>query len=202
MESEETLVTDVTVSESTVSADPADATVSATTTRESMVAEAVDRVAADEQLVAELADRARTDGVNLIGEDGLLKRLTKTVVEAALEGEMDEHLGYSKHDSAGRDGGNSRNGTRAQTVVTEAGPVEVEVPRDRQSQFDPVTVGKRQRRLNGIDEIVLSLSAKGLTSGEVSAHLAEVYGASVSKQTISSIPPPQSGGWCPHRSNY
>lgn len=149
--------------------------------------EAAAKVAADEQLVAELAKRARADGVSLAGEDGLLQRLTKIVVEAALEGEMDDHLGYAKHDPAGRDGGNSRNGTRAKTVLSEVGPVEVEVPRDRDASFAPVTVAKRQRRLNGIDQIVLSLSAKGLTSGEVSAHLAEVYGASVSKQTISTI---------------
>jgi transposase-like protein len=100
---------------------------------------------------------------------------------------MDDHLGYAKHDPAGRNGGNSRNGTRSKTVVTEAGPVEIEVPRDRESSFEPVIVGKRQRRLSGIDDLVISLSAKGLTHGEISAHLAEIYGAEVSKQTISTI---------------
>ncbi|HEX8934807.1 MAG TPA: IS256 family transposase, partial [Pseudonocardiaceae bacterium] len=114
-------------------------------------------------------------------------RLTKVVVESALEGEMDDCLGYGKHDPAGRNGRNSRNGTRPKTLVTEAGPVDIEVPRDRESRFEPVIVAKRQRRLSGIDDLVISLSAKGLTHGEICAHLAEVYGAQVSKQTISTI---------------
>jgi putative transposase len=100
---------------------------------------------------------------------------------------MDEHLGYVKGDPAGAGSGNSRNGKRTKTVVTEVGPVDIEVPRDRDSTFDPKIVRKRQRRLDGIDELVLSLTAKGLTTGEVSAHLAEVYGAQVSKDTISNI---------------
>jgi transposase-like protein len=141
----------------------------------------------DEQLVRQLADRARAEGLRLTGEGGLLARLTKVVVESALEGEMDDHLGYGKHDPAGRNGGNSRNGARSKTLVTEAGPVEIEVPRDRESTFEPVIVAKRQRRLSGIDDLVISLSAKGLTHGEISAHLAEIYGAEVSKQTISTI---------------
>ena len=141
----------------------------------------------DEQLVRQLAARARAEGLRLTGEGGLLARLTKVVFESALEGEMDDHLGYVKHDSAGCNGGNSRNGARSKTVVTEAGPVEIDVPRDRESSFEPVIVGKRQRRVSGIDDLVISLSAKGLTHGEVSAHLAEIYGAEVSKQTISTI---------------
>jgi hypothetical protein len=107
--------------------------------------------------------------------------------ESALEGEMTDHLGYDKHDAAGRDGGNSRNGYRAKTVLTEVGPVEIDVPRDRDATFEPKIVAKRQRRLSGVDELVISLSAKGLTTGEVQAHLVEVYGAEVSRQTISTI---------------
>jgi putative transposase len=103
--------------------------------------------------------------------------LTKVIVESALEGEMDDHLGYGKHDPAGRNGGNSRNGTRPKTVLTEAGSGEIDVPRDRESTFEPVIVAKRQRRLSGIDDLVISLSAKGLTHGEICAHLAEIYGA-------------------------
>ena len=141
----------------------------------------------DRQVVAELVARAQADGVAVGGEGGLLQQLTKLVLASSLQGELDAHLGYGKHDPAGRDGGNSRNGTRAKTVLTEAGPVEVEVPRDRDGSFEPTIVRKRQRRLGGIDGIVLSLSAKGLTTGEISAHLAEVYGASVSKDTISAI---------------
>jgi hypothetical protein len=109
------------------------------------------------------------------------------VVEGALEGEMDDHLAYARHDAAGRDGGNSRNGHRAKTVLTDTGPVEVSVPRDRESSFEPKIVAKRQRRLTGVDDMVISLSAKGLTHGEIAAHLAEVYGADVSRQTISTI---------------
>src|SRR5437764_12691708 len=90
----------------------------------------------DEQLVRQLAARARAEGLRLTGEGGLLARLTKVVVESALEGEMDDHLGYGKHDPAGRNGGNSRTGTRPKTVVTEAGPVGSEVPRDRESSVE------------------------------------------------------------------
>jgi len=143
--------------------------------------------AADEQVLRELTERARTGGLTLTGEGGLLGKLTKMVVEGALEGELDDHLGYGKHDPAGRNGGNSRNGHRPKTVITEAGPVALSVPRDRDSSFEPKIVAKRQRRLTGVDELVISLSAKGLTHGEIAAHLAEVYGADVSKQTITAI---------------
>ena len=142
---------------------------------------------ASDELVRQLAERARAEGLRLTGEGGLLSQLTKLVVESALDGELDDHLGYSKHDPAGRDGGNSRNGKRGKTVLTEAGPVSIEVPRDREGSFEPQLVKKRQRRLTGLDDLVISLSAKGLTHGEICAHLAEVYGASVSKQTISTI---------------
>jgi hypothetical protein len=81
----------------------------------------------------------------------------------------------------------TRNGRRSKTVLTEVGPVEIDVPRDRDGSFEPKIVAKRQRRLSGVDELVISLSAKGLTTGEVQAHLAEVYGAEVSRQTISTI---------------
>jgi len=144
-------------------------------------------LAAMDEQIQQLADLARVEGLQLTGEGGLLGRLTKRVTEAALEGEMDDHLGYSKHDPAGRDGENSRNGKRAKTVLTEAGPVEIAVPRDRDSSFEPTIIKKRQRRLTGVDDLVISLSAKGLTHGEISAHLAEIYGAEVSKQTITTI---------------
>ena len=139
------------------------------------------------QLAQDLVEQARAEGVELIGPGGLLTRLTKTVLEAALEAELSEHLGYDKHDPAGRNRENSRNGTRTKTVLTEVGQVEIEVPRDRDGTFSPVIVRKRQRRLDGIDQIVLSLTARGLTTGEIAAHFAEVYGATVSKDTISRI---------------
>jgi transposase-like protein len=123
----------------------------------------------------------------LVGPGGLLAGLTKRVLEAGLEAEMTEHLGYEKHAVEGRNGSNSRNGTRTKTVITEVGPVELDVPRDRVGSFEPVIVRKRQRRLDGVDGIVISLGAKGLTTGEVQAHLAEVYGTEVSRETISKI---------------
>ena len=139
------------------------------------------------QLAHELVEQARAEGVELVGPGGLLTGLTKAVLETALEAELSAHLGYDKHDPAGRNGLNSRNGTRTKTVLTGVGPVEIEVPRDRDGSFEPVIVKKRQRRLDSIDEIVLSLVARGLTTGEVAAHFAEIYGASVSKDTISKI---------------
>src|SRR5215211_5518788 len=154
------------------------------------MSETLDPVATEldqRQLAEQLLAQAKEQGVELVGPNGLLNQLTKNVLETALDAEMTEHLGYDKHDPAGRGSGNSRNGTRAKTVLTEIGPVEIEVPRDTNSSFDPQIVRKRQRRLTGIDEIVLSLTAKGLTTGEVSAHFADVYGASVGKDTISRI---------------
>jgi len=141
----------------------------------------------DEQLISQLVDRAKAGGLQLTGEGGMLAQLTKRLLESALDGEITDHLGYGKHDPAGRDGGNSRNGTRAKTVLTDVGPVRITVPRDRDGSFEPKIVAKRQKRLTGVDEMVISLAAKGLTTGEISAHLAEVYGAEVSRQTISTI---------------
>src|SRR5882757_10327586 len=135
---------------------------------------------AQEQLVAAMVAQAQEQGLALTGPDGLLKQLTKTVLEAALTAEITEHLGYSKHgDQPGREGTNVRNGSRTKTVISDAvGPVEVAVPRDREGTFEPVIVEKRQRRMGSVDEIVLSLYAKGLTTGEI-------YGASVSRETVS-----------------
>jgi putative transposase len=143
---------------------------------------------AEEKVAEELVARAREQGLSLTGPDGLLKQLTKTVLETALNQEMTEHLGHDKHAPPGNESGNVRNGTRPKTVLTEgSGQVPIEVPRDRAGTFEPQIVKKRQRRLTGVDEMVLSLYAKGLTTGEISAHFAEIYGASVSKETISRI---------------
>ncbi len=154
-----------------------------TETLDSMAATVVDQKQLAEQLLAQ----AKEQGVELMGPNGLLNQLTKSVLETALDAEMTEHVGYEKHDTVGRGSGNSRNGTRSKTVLTEIGPVEIDVPRDIDSSFAPQIVKKRQRRLTGIDEIVLSLTAKGLTTGEVSAHFQDIYGATVSKDTISRI---------------
>lgn len=142
----------------------------------------------EQKAAVELVRVAQEQGLSLTGPDGLLKQLTKTVLETALNEEMTEHLGYEKHDPPETGSGNIRNGTRTKTVLTETtGQVELDVPRDRASTFEPQIVKKRQRRLNGVDEVVLSLYAKGLTTGEISAHFAEIYGASVSRETISRI---------------
>lgn len=120
---------------------------------------------------------------------GLLKQFTKSVLETALDEEMTEHLGRAKHKKS-KDGraANTRNGTTAKTVVTDSvGPVRIEVPRDRDGSFEPVVVRKRQRRLPGVGEVVLSLYARGLTTGEISAHFQEIYGADVSRETVSRI---------------
>jgi putative transposase len=149
----------------------------------SMTTDIVDQ----KQLAEQLLEQAKEQNIELVGPDGLLGQLTKSVLETALDAEMSEHLGYEKHDPQGRNSGNSRNGTRAKTVLREIGPVEIEVPRDTESTFEPQIVKKRQRRLTGVDEIVLSLTARGLTTGEIAAHFGEVYGARVSKDTISRI---------------
>ena len=143
---------------------------------------------AEQKAAVELVRLAQEQGLSLTGPEGLLKQLTKTVLETALNEEMTEHLGYEKHDPPGAGAGNIRNGTRTKTVLTDTtGAVELDVPRDRAATFEPQIVKKRQRRLSGVDEVVLSLYAKGLTTGEISAHFAEIYGASVSKETISRI---------------
>ena len=141
----------------------------------------------NEGFARELVDRARAEGVSLVGPGGLLGGLTKQVLETALEAEMSEHLGYDANQAIGRNGENSRNGVRTKTVITDVGSVEIDVPRDRDGSFTPVIVAKRQRRLSGVDNLVLSLTAKGLTSGEISAHFAEIYDTSLSKETISRI---------------
>jgi putative transposase len=143
---------------------------------------------AEQRAAAELVRMAKEQGLSLTGPEGLLKLLTKSVIETALSEEMTEHLGYEKHDPAGVGAENIRNGSRSKTVISgNSGPVEIDVPRDRAGTFEPQIVKKRQRRLGEVDEIVLSLYAKGLTTGEISAHFSEIYGASVSKETVSRI---------------
>jgi transposase-like protein len=149
-----------------------------------------DRELSPEQAAAAaMVAEARQRGLELTGPNGLLKLFTKNVLETALNEEMTEHLGHERHRAdAGRESTNVRNGTRSKTVISDAvGEVRIEVPRDRESAFEPQIVKKRQRRLTDVDEIVLSLYAKGLTTGEISAHFSEIYGASVSKETISRI---------------
>jgi len=157
------------------------------TGQEEMIGSMTTDIVDQKQLAEQLLAQAEEQNIELVGPGGLLNQLTKNVLETALDAEMSEHLGYEKHDPDGRNSGNSRNGTRSKTVLTEIGPVEIEVPRDTESTFEPRIVKKRQRRLTGVDEIVLSLTARGLTTGEIAAHFQEVYGARVSKDTVSRI---------------
>ncbi len=136
-----------------------------------------------DQLVAQ----AQSDGVALTGEGGLLTGLIQRVLQGALEAEITDHLGYEPHAVDGRGSGNSRNGRYPKTVRTEIGDVRVDVPRDRNGTFEPITVPIGQRRLSGLDQQVISLYAKGLTTGDIAAHLFDVYDQSVDRSTISRI---------------
>src|SRR5215470_12193193 len=140
--------------------------------------EAVDRMIAD----------AREAGVSLLdGPDGLIGQLTAKVLERALGAELDDHLGYVKGDPAGNGSGNSRNGFYGKTVTTTHGPVRIGVPRDRNGSFEPKIVPRGQRRLGQVDDMILSLYARGMTTRDIQAHLAEVYGAQVSPALISRV---------------
>ena len=135
----------------------------------------------------ELVARSRQEGVNLTGDGGLLTHMVQEVLQAGLDVELTEHLGYGPHDPAGYGSGNSRNGSYPKTVTTDVGPVELQMPRDRQGSFEPATVPKHTRRLEGLGANVISLYAKGLTTGEIQQHLEEIYGTQVSRKTVSKI---------------
>ena len=160
-----------------------------TTTLSDMTAKKKPEPSAEEVAAQELVRLAKEQGLSLTGPDGLLKQFTKNVLETALNEEMTEHLGHEKNRVLeDRQSTNVRNGTRPKTVLTSAtGQVDLDVPRDRDGTFEPVIVKKRQRRLGEVDEVVLSLYARGLTTGEISSHFAQIYGASVSKETVSRI---------------
>ena len=138
------------------------------TTLEDVAKKKAAEQSAEQKAAVELVRLAQEQGLSLTGPDGLLKQLTKTVLETALNEEMTEHLGYEKHDPPEAGSGNIRNGTRTKTVLTDTtGPVELDVPRDRASTFEPQIVKKRQRRLWGGGEEVLALYAKGLATAEM-----------------------------------
>ena len=123
----------------------------------------------------------------IIGENGLLKQLTKAVLERALEAEMSEHLGYEKHDATGHHQGNPRNGKSRKILKGEFGELELETPRDRQATFEPKIVGKRQTRWTGFDDKIISMYARGMTTREIQGHLEEIYGIEVSPGLISNV---------------
>lgn len=157
----------------------------------SEVAGPAELVVAPDALLAAAADRlveeAKVSGVALTGEGGLLTGLVRQVLQGALESEITDHLGYERHAVEGRGSGNSRNGHYPKTVRTEIGDVDLRVPRDRNGTFAPVTVPVGQRRLSGLDQMVISLYAKGLTTGDIAAHLDDVYDQRVDRATVSRI---------------
>ena len=139
--------------------------------------------AAVDALLAE----AEASGTPIDGPDGLLAQMTKAVLERALDVEIADHLGYEHGDPAGHGSGNSRNGHGRKTVLTTAGPVDLEVPRDRNGTFSPAIVPKRKRRLGQVEDMILSLYARGMSTRDITEHLGEVYGAQVSAATISRV---------------
>ena len=135
----------------------------------------------------ELLDELLKDCKNaddLLGKDGLVKDLTKTLIERALQAELTEHLGYDKHAADGRGSGNSRNGTSAKTLKTQQGDLPLEVPRDRRGDFEPQLVNKGQRRSGVLDEKIIALFARGLTVSDIQAHLEEMNGTEISTSLI------------------
>ncbi|MCY0963365.1 IS256 family transposase [Streptomyces sp. H27-H5] len=144
-----------------------------------------------EELAALAAEKVRDgEGLRLMGEGGLLPELAQHLMQAALEAEMDEHLAAEAGRAGGRgsrSGGNTRNGYRSKKVMTEVGTVMVQVPRDRLGTFQPRMLPKYAHRTGALDDLVISLTAKGLTSGEIVSHLAQTYGMTTTKETISTI---------------
>lgn len=124
---------------------------------------------------------------DLIGEHGLLKQLTKAVVERALQAEMAAHLGHDKHEPVANPAGNTRNGTSRKTLKGEFGELPIDIPRDRQGNFEPQLIPKHQTRWTGFDDKILSLYARGMTVREIQGHLEEMYGTEVSPALISSV---------------
>jgi putative transposase len=124
---------------------------------------------------------------DLIGETGLLKQLTKALLERAMGAELTEHLGYEKHDPGGYNSGNSRNGTSAKTVKGEFGEITVETPRDRNSSFEPRILKKHQTRWDGFDDKIVSMYARGMSTREIQGHLQDMYGVEVSPGLISGV---------------
>lgn len=124
---------------------------------------------------------------DLLGEQGLLKQLTKKLAERALEAEMEQHLGYAKHDAAGKNSGNTRNGKSRKTVRSIHGDIEIETPRDRNGSFEPQLLKKGEKQLGGFDERIVSLYARGMSTRDIQAHFEDVYGVEVSPTFISQV---------------
>ena len=140
-----------------------------------------------EEVAEQLLARAEAEGVDILGPDGLLGQVSKAVLERALSEELTEHLGYDRHDPAGRGSGNSRNGSYGKRVLTDLGPVDLEVPRDRAGSFEPKIVPKGTRRLAGFNDKIIALYARGMTTRDIQAHLRQMYQVQVSPDLISRV---------------
>ena len=139
-----------------------------------------------DEVIDELLAGARTEE-EIVGPGGVLARLTKRLVERALQAELTEHLGYELHQEPAGGVGNTRNGSTAKTVATEHGPVEIKTPRDRKASFEPQLVRKGQRRFEGFDDKILALYSRGLSTRDIERHLADIYGVSVGRDLISRV---------------
>lgn len=137
-------------------------------------------------ILDELIGNAKTQD-DLFGKDGVLKNLSKRLIERMMQAEMTHHLGYEKHDIAGNNTGNSRNGTTPKTVKTGNGEVKIDVPRDRKSEFEPILIGKREVRFKQLDDQVLSLYGRGMTTRDIREHVSELYGTDISPDLITNI---------------
>ena len=151
-----------------------------------MSLEKENRMAIDEALLDQLVDGYQKPE-DLIGENGLLKQLTKRLVERAMQVELTEHLGYEKYDPSGKKSGNSRNGNSKKKIKGDFGEIGLEVPRDRQASFDPIIVGKGKTRFTGFDDKIISMYARGMTTRDIQAHLEEIYGVEVSASLVSRV---------------
>lgn len=132
-------------------------------------------------------DFAKLTPEQITGQNGLIQQLTKRIVETAMQAEMTEHLGYKKHSKKKSDSDNARNGNSSKTVITESGEIEIEVPRDRNAEFEPQIIKKHQKRVSIFNDKIISLYARGLTTRDIKGHLEEIYGVEVSPELISNV---------------
>jgi putative transposase len=141
----------------------------------------------DLEKMLESIDFKNLTAEQITGENGLLKLLTKRIIQKAMTSEIDQHLGYTKHDPDGRNNGNSRNGKSKKTIITEQGDLQIEIPRDRNGEFEPQIIKKHQRRFDGFDDKIISMYGRGMTTRDIQEHLKEIYGVEVSPDFISRV---------------
>jgi len=138
-----------------------------------------------EQLKADLSQAKTYE--DLMGKDGAIKKLLKNAIEGMLDAELTDTLGYEKHSPAGRNTGNSRNGKHKKTLKNDNGEIEISVPRDRNNEFDPIIVKKYERTIGPIEDKIISMYAKGMTTRDIQAHIEELYGIQISPTLVSNI---------------